>query len=321
MTQAKEKFQANPEVSNPAYLWLSGKLAPWEQATVHVTQIGWTAISAVFEGIRGYWSQGDSELYLFRLQDHLSRLAMSMKLMRMAPRFSIKEIEDAIVELLQANTLREDAYVMPLAYFSGSIPGYRAVDNHPSELLITARPMASRLDEARESHCCVSSWVRISDNVMPPRAKALANYQNNRLVSTEAQINGYDSGIMLNERGKVAEGAYSCLFIIRGGVAATPPITAGILEGITRDTAITLLESELEVPVAEREIDRTELYIAEEVFLCGTWAEIEPVVSVDRYKVGLGEPGPVTSKLKSLYAEIVRGANPNYSEWRTPVYR
>ncbi len=287
---------------------------------MHVTQIGWTAISAVFEGIRGYWNEGDSQLYLFRLEDHLARLRDSMKLMRMACDFSDEEIVEAVMKLLRANEFKEDIYLSPMAYFKGSIPGYRAVDNHPSELVITARPSVSRLNEERGLHCCVSSWARISDNVMPPRAKAFANYQNNRLISTEAQINGYDTGIVLNEAGKVAESAYACLFIVRGGVAATPPVTAGILEGITRDTALTILRSELEMPAVEREIDRTELYLAEEVFICGTWAEIEPVLSVDRYHIGNGATGEITAKLRSIYSEIVRGVDRNYSDWLTPVY-
>ncbi len=320
MTQAKETSSTYSGTSNPDYLWLSGSLIPWEEATVHVTQIGWTAISAVFEGIRGYWNEEESQLYLFRLADHLARLRDSMKLMRMASDFSNEEMAQAIIGLLRANKVKEDVYIQPLAYFKGSIPGYRAVDNHPSELLITARPTASHLNEERGSKCCVSSWVRISDNVMPPRAKALANYQNNRLVSTEAQINGYDTGIVLNERGKVAEGAYACIFIIRRGVAATPPITAGILESITRDTALTLLSSKLEIPTVEREIDRTELYLAEEVFLCGTLAEIEPVVSIDQYNIGSGGTGTITSKLRSIYSQIVKGKNANFSEIVTPVY-
>ncbi len=320
MTQAKETPKIPTGALDPSYLWFSGSLLPWSEATVHVTQIGWTAISAVFEGIRGYWNKDKSQLYLFRLDDHLARLRDSMKIMRMACDFSDKEIVEAIFELVRANEFREDIYVSPMSYFKGSIPGYRAVDNHPSELLITARPSASRLLEDRGLHCCVSSWTRISDNVMPPRAKAFANYQNNRLISTEAQINGYDTGIALNERGKVAEGAYACLFIIKNGAAATPPVTAGILEGITRDTILTILRSELQMPVVEREIDRTELYLAEEVFICGTWAEIEPVVSIDRYKVGNGSTGTITTKLRSIYTRIVSGTESENAIWITPVY-
>ncbi|MBI4499231.1 MAG: branched-chain amino acid transaminase [Chloroflexi bacterium] len=304
----------------PAYLWHNGRLVPWQDATVHITQIGWTAISAVFEGIRGYWSNERQDLYLFRLDEHLKRLARSMKLMRMAPAVSAADLTSAMLDLLRANEFREDVYVQPLVYFAGGVPGYRAAYTQPTEVLITARPAPSALKTGRASHCCISSWVRLADHVMPPRAKALANYQNSRLVSTEARINGYDGGIMLNERGKVAEGAYACIFLVRDGVAVTPPATAGILESITRASLLEALPQVLGVPVEVREVDRTELYLADEVFLCGTLAEIDPVVSVDRYSVGTGEPGTVTRRLEDLYHGLVRGTDPRYPAWRIPVY-
>ncbi|MBM2827344.1 MAG: branched-chain amino acid aminotransferase [Dehalococcoidia bacterium] len=321
MTQAKERTQAQYEAPTPKYLWHSGEIIPWEEATVHITQIGWTAISAVFEGIRGYWSQEQGQTYLFRLDEHLKRLASSMKLMRMEPRFSSEEVTQAIVQLIRASDYKEDVYIQPLAYFSGSIPGYHPAANRPSELLITARPAQSNLGTERGSHCCVSSWVRISDNAMPPRVKALANYQNNRLVSTEARINGYDSGIILNDGGKVAEGAYSCIFLVKDGAAVTPDVTSGILEGITRASVMKLLREDMGLEVREREVDRTELYVADEIFLCGTLAEIEPVLSVDRYTIGEGASGPVTSRLERLYHTIVRGQHEGHSRlWCTPVY-
>ena len=311
---------ASAQESSPAYLWHSGEIIPWEEATVHITAMSWTAVSAVFEGIRAYWSADQEELFIFRLDSHMRRLAESMKLMRMSSPYSGEELTDAVMRLLKTNQVREDTYIMPFAYFGGSVPGYKAAYQQPGEVFITAQPSTSDLGRNRGYHCCISSWTRIADNVMPPRAKGMANYQNSRLVSTEAQLNGYDTGIILNNQGKVSEGAYACIFIVRDGVAITPPVTAGILEGITRDTVMTLFRESLGIPVVEREVDRTELYVADEVFLCGTWAEIQPVVSVDRYRVGNGRPGPLTRRLRRLYRDAVYGRAGSRSHWLTPVW-
>ena len=305
---------------SPKYLWNAGGLVEWDQATVHISLLGWTAISAVFEGIRAYWNQEQQELYIFHLDAHLKRLFQSMKIMRMALPYTRDELAQAIAALLRANEYRSDAYIQPLAYFSGGIPGYQAVWQEPGEVVITTRPAPTNLGAGKAVHCNVSSWNRISDNVMPPRAKAISNYQNSRYVSTESRINGYDFGIILNQNGKVAEASYACIYIIRDGVAITPPTSAGILESITREAVKHLLEQELQVPVVERDVDRTELYVADEAFICGTAVEVQPVISVDRYPVGDGNPGPVVSRLESLFHGIVSGADRRYEGWRTPVY-
>jgi branched-chain amino acid aminotransferase len=306
---------APPVPAQPAYLWHNGRLVPWDDATVHLTDIGWTAISAVFEGARAYASADGSGLALFRLDQHLKRLAQSMKLMRMTLPWSLDEVRDGMIELLRANAYDQDVYLQPLAYFGGRVPGYEAAYTQPGEIYITARPAPSKLGTAPGSNVCVSSWTRIADNVMPPRAKALANYQNSRLVSTEARINGYDTGIVLNDRGKVSEGAWSCVFVVRDGVAITPSVTSDILEGITRASLIDLLRDELGIRTEEREVDRTELYIADEVFLCGTLIEIDPVLSVDRYTIGDGAPGPVTQAVAQLFEQVARGGVPRYQPW------
>ncbi len=319
-TSSGKRAWWDEERTNPAFLWRSGEMVEWEQATVHVSTLGWSAISAVFEGIRGYWNPDSQELYLFQLEAHLKRLFQSMKIMRMSSPFSQEELGEAIASLIRANEYRCHVYVQPLAYFGGGVPGYLAVLEQPGEVVITARPAESDLGGSKVVSCNVSSWTRISDNVMPPRAKAITNYQNSRYVSTESQINGYDFGIILNDAGKVAEATYACLFIIRDGVAITPPVSAGILESITRDTVKRLLEEEMEVPVVERDVDRTELYIADEVFMCGTAVEIRAVGSVDRYQVGDGAAGPLTARLSRLFEGAVRGADSHRGDWRTPVY-
>ena len=310
-----------PGPVTPKYLWHAGELVEWDQATVHVSMLGWTAISAVFEGIRAYWDPDRQELHIFRLDAHLKRLFQSMKIMRMTSPHSKEELTQALSSLLRANEYQGDVYIQPLAYFAGGIPGYLAVLEQPGVVLMTSRPAPSNLTSSKVAHCNISSWSRISDNVMPPRAKAITNYQNSRYVSTESRINGYDFGIILNQDGKVSEASYACIYIIRDGVAITPLISSGILESITRDSLNRLLEEELKVPVVERELERTELYIADEVFICGTSVEIQGVGSVDRYQVGDGQVGPITARLQSLFNQIVRGGHPGYADWCTPVYQ
>lgn len=319
--EPEQTRQAGDQEPHPKFLWSSGELIEWEKATVHISMLGWSAISSVFEGIRAYWSPELNELFVFHLDAHLERLYRSMKIMRMVSSHSRDDLAQAILSLLRGNEYACDVYIQPLAYFGGGVPGYLALLEQPGEIVITARPAPSNLGSLKVAHCNVSSWTRISDNVMPPRVKAIANYQNSRYVSTESLINGYDFGIILNQDGKVSESSYACLYIVRDGVAITPPVTAGILESVTRDMAKTLLEHELQVPVLERDVDRTELYIADEAFICGTGLEVRPIGSVDRYTLGSGEVGPVVSQLDQLFQNIVRGLDSRYANWLTPVYK
>ena len=306
---------------NPGYVWMSGERVAWDDALVHASTLGWSAISMVFEGIRGYWNANDEQLNIFHLDLHLERLLRSMKVMRMTSPWSIVELKRAVIELVQANEFRDDIYVQPLAYFGGSTtPGYLPVRERDGDITIFSRQIGSTLGSGRTASCGVSSWTRISDNVMPPRVKAIANYQNSRYVADESSRHGYDFGIILNPQGKVAEISYACVYILRDGVAITPPVSAGILESITRDVVRNLFEEELGISVMEREVDRTELYIADEIFVCGTGAEIQAVESVDGYRIGAGGMGPAVTALERLFHDIVRGKDGRYSEWRTGVY-
>ncbi len=307
--------------SDPSYVWMSGELVAWEDAVVHASTLGWSAISMVFEGIRGYWNSEEEQLNLFHLDLHIERLLRSMKVMRMTSPWSVDELKQAIVRLVQANEFREDIYVQPLAYFGGSTtPGYLPVAERPGDITIFNRQVGSVLGSGQVTSCGVSSWTRISDNVMPPRVKAIANYQNSRYVADESSRHGYDFGIILNPQGKVSEISYACLYIVRDGVAVTPPVSAGILESITRDVVKQLFQDELGIPVIERDVDRTELYIADEVFICGTGAELQAVGSIDGYKIGDGKIGSVVTQLERLFHDIVRGKDSRHPEWRTGVY-
>ena len=306
---------------NPSYVWMSGDLVPWDDATVHASTLGWSAISMVFEGIRGYWNAEEEQLNIFHLQLHIERLLRSMKVMRMTSPWSVEELSTSIIELVKANEFRNDIYVQPLAYFGGSTtPGYLPVSERPGDITIFNRQIGSVLGTGQTVSCGVSSWTRISDNVMPPRVKAIANYQNSRYVADESSRHGYDFGIILNPQGKVSEISYACLYILRDGVAITPPVSAGILESITREVIRQLLQDNLGVPVVERDVDRTELYIADEVFICGTGAELQVVDSIDGYSIGNGAVGPIVNRLEQLFHDIVRGRDSRYAEWRTGVY-
>lgn len=305
-------------MANPKYLWWNGELREWESSTVHVTAIGWSSVGAVFEGIRAYWNDDEEELYVFRLHEHMHRLGQSMKMMRYEPTYSVETMTDAILELLRANDIREDTYIRPLVYRGGESKGFSAVGG-TTEVLINTRPNPSHLLSGNHKSACISSWTRISDNVMPPRIKNVSNYRNGQLGNMEAKLNGYDVALFLNTQGKVAEGGGSCMMIVRDGVLITPDVTQSILESITRDAIMTLAREELGLQVVERPIDRTELYIADEVFMCGTAYEITPVSSVDHYEVGNAGIGPITHQLEEKLNDSFRNISGIRPEWRTAV--
>ena len=304
---------------HPKYLWWNGKQTPWEDATVHVTDLAWSTVGAVFEGIRGYWNDEREELYVFRLQEHMERLSESMRLVRLPADYTTDELTDASLTLLRDNESREDTYIRPLAYSANS-SGKRLSDaSVQTGLLINTNPMPSQLKSGRTFKLKVSSWTRISDTVMPPRIKNISNYRNGQLASMEAQADGYDAALLLSPQGKVSEAPGACVMMVRKGKLVTPPITDGILESITRDAVMTMASDALGMPVVERSIDRTELYLADEVFLCGTAFEVTPVVEVDRYTIGTGEIGEFTSRLQVLFESVLRGSESRYEHWRTPV--
>ncbi|MEZ4570405.1 MAG: branched-chain amino acid transaminase [Thermomicrobiales bacterium] len=306
-------------MDNPKYLWWNGELVEWDRANVHVTAIGWSAVGAVFEGIRAYWNPDTEELHVFRLQEHMRRLGQSMKMMRLEPAWSIEHLTDQIIELLKANEVREDTYIRPLVYRGEG--GGKGFSSHggSTDILINTRPNPSHLLSGNHHSACVSSWTRISDNVMPPRIKNVANYRNGQLAGMEASMNGYDIALIMNQQGKIAEGGGSCVMIVRDGKLITPDVTQSILESITRDAIMQLARDEMGLEVVERAVDRTECYIADEIFMCGTAFEITPISSVNKYTVGNGEIGPITHRLEELLNDSFRGISGIRPEWRTAV--
>lgn len=315
---SKNEWSKPPE--SPKFMWLSGDVVEWDKAMIHASMLGWSSISMVFEGIRGYWDSENEQLNVFHLNNHLNRLLRSMKIMRMTSPWSIQELETAIISLIQVNEIRCDCYIQPLSYFGEGTPGYLSAGGNPGEIAISARSASSILGSDETITCGVSSWTRISDNVMPPRVKAISNYQNSRYVADEMNMHGHDFGIILNQQGKVSEVSYACIFIIRNGVAITPPVSAGILESITREVVIDLLRNSLDVEVLERDIDRTELYIADEAFICGTGAEIQAIRDIDHFTVGDGGIGPMVRRLEQLYHDLVRGRIVEHHGWLAGVY-
>jgi len=307
------------EEQHPAYLWWNGERRRWDDATVHVTDLGWSTVGAVFEGIRAYWNETSEALYIFRLQEHLERLARSMKLVRLPLHYSLDELTSVIIDLLHVNDVREDTYIRPLAYGANTSGKRLSQGSSESALLINTSPMATHLKTGLTMTAKVSSWRRISEDVMPPRVKNLSNYRNGQLASMEARLDGYDTALLLNRGGTVAEAPGACVMIVRDGRIITPDLSSSILESITRDALITLARDGLGIEVVERQLDRTELYLADEVFTCGTAAEITPVVLIDKYDIGSGTQGPVTSALETLFSRVLRGEEQAFAHWRTTV--
>jgi len=300
---------------------MNGRIVAWPEATIHVRTDAVMYGANVFEGIRGYLSADGKQVFVFRLNEHLDRLFnTSMRILRMTTTVTAETLAKGILDLTRANEFWCDVHIRPTMYFGAGEPW--SFDPAKIEVLssITAVPMPPHPRLELGIQVSVSSWRRIQDTSMPPRVKAGANYLQSRYVAMEATLDGYDSAIILNETGKVAEGPAACFMMLRGGRVFTPPITAGILESITRLTLIQLISERLHVEVVEREIDRTEVYLAEEAFFCGTAQEIVPIVGIDRYPVGGGRVGQFVRALQRVYFDVARGSEPAYSAWLTPIY-
>jgi branched-chain amino acid aminotransferase len=302
----------------PDYAVLEGRIVPFGDARIHILTHTFNYGTGVFEGIRGYWNDRREELFIVRLREHVERLIANCRVLMLDPGHSIDEIADLCLELVRKNELRQDVYLRPIVYCPALRVGPGMADEHA--LAIYNIPMGHYHDPTRAIDVMVSTWRRTNDNAIPARGKINGAYVNSSLAITEARRAGFDDAILLNQDGHVSEGSVMNVFIVRGNTLCTPPVTANILEGITRIDVMNLGRSELGLRVVERDIDRTELYYADEVFFCGTGAKVLGVGSVDRRVVGKGGVGPVTEKLQNLYDAIVHGEDERYEDWLTPVY-
>ena len=303
-------------------IWRNGKIIPWTDAMIHVNSVGHASVAGIFEGIKAYWNESDKQLYIFRLHEHMVRFLNSIKMVRYGFEYKLEDLNKAVLDLLRANEYRRDVYIRPYIFQKGIVRELlQAQPGKPTELVIDSWPFDSYSDMDQALHVCVSSWTRISDNVLPPRLKCFSNYHNGRLAAMEATVNGYDWTILLDGRGKVTEGPGACLALVRNGQVILPTVTNGILESITRETVMHLLKDVLRIPFVEREVDRTELYLADELFFLGTGWEIMPAVSVDRLDVGDGKTGPITRAIADIYKKVATAQDSRFPEWRTPVWK
>lgn len=299
-------------------IFMGGKFIPAEQGLISVRTHAFAYGTGCFEGIRGYWNEETRQVYLFRVREHYERLLRSSKILRIELPFTVEQLIEQSVELVRLNDQKQDVYLRPVAYKNAQIIGVR-LQNVEDAYLLTSEPMGNYVDIGGMK-CGVSSWRRIDDNALPARAKICGSYVNAAFAKTEAMQNGFDEAIMLTHDGHVSEGSAENIFLYINGELVTPAPTENILLGITRDTVIQLAQKELGLKIQERQVDRTELYIADEIFMCGTGAQIAPVVEVDHSPVGTGKIGPIGQKLQDLYFDIVRGRKLEYLDWCTPVY-
>ena len=302
-------------MTNPRYAFFKGKIVPIEQAKIDIRTNALQYGTGIFEGIRSYWNEKNKTNYVFRMDDHYKRLMVNSRIMMIKIKYSIEELCDITIELLKKEMYTKDCYIRPFAYNSGLDIGPKLIGNE-QDLFMYSIPLGEYLDISKGISVCISSWDRIPDNSIPPRAKISGSYVNAAFQKTEALLNGYDEALVLTANGRhVSEGSAMNVFMVKNGNLITPPVTDDILEGITRDTVIKLAKDDGNINVIERSIDRTELYTADELFFCGTGAQISPIGNVDKRPVGNGEMGPVTKKLQELYFRIVKNEISKYSDW------
>ncbi len=301
------------------YAFFEGRIVPIEEAKVSVMTHALHYGTACFGGIRGYWNEEDQQLYVFRLLDHTTRFLQSCRLLMMKLPYSPQDLADIILQLLRQEGFRSDTYVRPLGYKSALKIGVM-LHGIADQVTIFALPFGRYVENEEGTAVCTSAWRRVDDNAIPARGKLAGAYVNSALVKSEALLNGFDEAIVLDHNGHVSEGSAANLFMVRQGQLITPSVTSNILEGITRRTIIELAEAELGMSTVERDIDRTELYVCDELFFCGTGVQIAAITQIDHRPVGTGTMGPVTAAIRDLYFDVVRGKVAKYRRWNTPVY-
>ena len=301
------------------FYFMDGEYVEASKAMIPVRTHAFLYGTAVFEGIRAYWNEEEKQLYAFRAPEHYERLLRSAKIMCMKSPYTVEEHCEITKKLLAKNNYKEDCYMRPTLYKSAQKVGPGLYDNTDSYALITNK-MGDYIDTSKGLRVCVSSWRRNSDNAIPPRAKVAGSYANAALIKTDAHNMGFDDAIVLDEAGQVTEGSAMNMFLVQNGKLVTTMKTDNILVGVTRNTIIELARDVLGIETEERAIDRTELYISDEAFYCGTGAQVSPIVSIDNRDLGDGHVGPVSKELQKLYFDVVKGKVPKYKKWCMPIY-
>lgn len=303
----------------PQYAFFNGEIVPIEQATVGVMTHALHYGTAVFGGLRGYWNKDEDQLYVMRPQDHFKRLLASAGLLRMKFDYTPQDITDILMELLRTEDMRQNCYIRPLMYKSTEMIGVRIHDVDDAFTMF-ALPFGRYVDNEEGAHVCFSSWVRVEDNAIPARGKISGAYANSSLIKSDAILSGYDEAITLNQDGHVSEMSAANIFLVRDGKVITPGTSDNILEGITRRSIIELLRDELKLEVIERNVDRTEVYISDEAFMCGTGVQVAAITRVEHRTIGDGKMGEITQAIRNLYFDVVNGRVEKYRHWLTPVY-
>ncbi len=305
---------------NTQVVFMNGEFIPASEAKVSIMTHGLAYGTGCFEGIRGYMADDRQQVYIFRAREHFERLHRSCRILSMQLPYSVDELLEISSELIRRNNQHEDVYLRPFVFKADEAIGVR-LHGLKDHITMYSVPMGAYIDVDRGLHCGVSSWRRIDDNMVPARAKISGSYINSAFAKSEALQNGFDEAIMLTADGHVSEGSAENIFLVLNGELVTPPPSENILLGVTRDTVMKLAQRELGRITRERSIDRTELYCAEEVFLCGTGAQIAPVTMIDHRPIGTGKIGPVSTEIQRIYFDIVRGRRPEYrEEWCMPIY-
>jgi branched-chain amino acid aminotransferase len=297
--------------------YFEGQFVPMRDAKVSVMTHAFMYGTATFEGIRAYWNEEQGKLYGLKLREHVDRLRQSSRILFMEDVPSTDELVGLIVETIRRNGFREDAYIRPCIYKSTKAIGVR-LHHLDNELVIVAIPFGSYIENEGGCRVMTSSWRRNADEALPARGKIVGGYVNMAFQKSEAELNGFDEAVVLTADGHVNEASAANLFVVRDGVALTPPVNDDILEGVTRKAIIELLTNE-GIPVEARSIDRSELYVAEEMFLCGTGVQISPVIEIDHRPVGDGRPGRIGQLVRKTYFDAVRGRLPQYQHWLTEI--
>lgn len=315
LSQRREKKKRVVPMGKWAFF--EDEFVPLEEAKIGIATHAFNYGTGCFGGMRGYWNEEEGQLYVFRAKKHFRRFLESCRLLNIQLPYSVDDLLEITLELLRRDNYRQDVYMRPIAYKATEDITPRLYDLEDAYAMFT-RPQGNYIK--LEVNAGTSSWRRVDDNSIPARGKITGAYINSSFARSEAHWNGYDEAIVLNQDGHVSEGSAENIFVVRQGRLVTPCVVDNILEGVTRATVITLARDELGLQIAERSIDRSELYLADEAFFTGTGAQVAAIASVDHRPLGSGSTGPVTRQIQDLYFQVVRGRHPRYRDWLTPVY-